>query len=99
MSDTGELEIDMVFLGLTRPSMFFGVSYTMVMLNFLCCMMAFVMTSNSKAFLAMFLIHGIGYVLSEKEPLFLELFMVKQQKCNRCKNRFYHGMTNSYDIM
>ena len=62
-------------------------------------MMYFVITSDFLGFLALPLIHGVGYILSEKEPLFLELFMIKQQKCNRCKNRLYHGLTNSYDVM
>lgn len=99
MANTGELEVDMLFLGLTRPSMLFGVSYTVVLANFFVCMMYFVLTSDFKGFGAMPIIHGIAYVLSEKEPLFLELFMIKQQKCNRCKNRLYHGLTNSYDVM
>jgi type IV secretion system protein VirB3 len=99
MVDTGELEVDMVFLGLTRPSMIFGVSYMVVVAYFFACMMYFVITSDFKGFLAMPAFHAVGYVLSEKEPLFLELFMVKQQKCNKCKNKFFHGMTNSYDVM
>jgi type IV secretion system protein VirB3 len=99
MSNTGRLESDMVFLGLTRPSMFFGVSYMVVLGNFFGCMMGYILTSNFKAFLFMFLIHGFGYIATQKEPLFLELFMIKQQKCNRCSNRLYHGGTNSYDVM
>ncbi|MDB2414248.1 VirB3 family type IV secretion system protein [Rickettsiales bacterium] len=99
MSGTGELEVDPVFLGLTRPSMLFGVSYSVVILNFFGCMMYYVASSDFRAFLAMPLLHAIGYIASQKEPLFIELFMVKQQKCNRCSNRFYHGMTNSYDVM
>ncbi len=98
-SDGGQLEIDMVFLGLTRPSMLFGVSYTVVMAYFFTCMMYFVLTSDFKGFGAMFPLHGIAYIASQKEPLFLELFMIRQQKCNRCKNKLYHGMTNSYDVM
>ena len=99
MADAGELETDMLFLGLTRPSMLFGVSYTVVLANFFTCMMYFVATSDFRGFLAMPFVHGVAYVLSEKEPLFLELFMIRQQKCNKCKNRLYHGLTNSYDVM
>ncbi|MCE3232987.1 MAG: type secretion system protein VirB3 [Rickettsiaceae bacterium] len=99
MAGTGELEVDMLFLGLTRPPMLFGVSYTVVLANFFICMMYFVLTSDFKGFGSMPLIHGIAYVLCQKEPLFLELFMLKQQKCNKCKNRLYHGLTNSYDVM
>lgn len=99
MANTGELEVDMLFLGLTRPSMLFGVSYTVVLANFFICMMYFVLTSDFRGFLAMPAIHALAYVMSEREPLFLELFMIKQQKCNKCKNRLYHGLTNSYDVM
>ena len=99
MAETGQLESDLVFLGLTRPSMLFGVSYTIVGVNFLSCMMYFVVSSDFRGFAALPILHGIGYVLSQKEPLFVELFMIRQQKCNKCKNRFFHGMTNSYDVM
>ena len=99
MAGAGELEVDMLFLGLTRPPMLFGVAYSVVGVNFLIGMFYFVLTSDFKGWLFIPIVHGIAYVASQKEPLFLELFMVKQQKCNKCKNKFYHGMTNSYDVM
>jgi type IV secretion system protein VirB3 len=98
MSNTGELESDMLFLGLTRPSMIFGVSYLVVMTYFLIGAMGFVLTSDFRFFFGMIPIHLGAYVMSQKEPLFMELFMIRQQKCNKCKNRFYHGLTNSYDV-
>ena len=98
MAETGELEVDMLFLGLTRPAMLFGVGYTVVMANFLVCMFYFILTSEFKGFAALPIIHGIAYLASQKEPLFLELFMLKQQRCNKCKNKYYHGMANSYDV-
>lgn len=99
MADTGELEVDMLFLGLTRPAMMFGVCYEVVMLNFLFSLFYFISTSDLKGFLMLPALHGVAYVASQKEPLFLKLFLVKQQKCNKCANKFYHGMTNSYDVM
>lgn len=99
MAGAGELEVDMLFLGLTRPSMLFGVSYTVVLANFIICMASFVAFADLRIFLAMPLVHGVAYVLCQKEPLFLELFLVKSQKCNKCKNRLYHGLNNSYDVM
>ncbi len=100
MSETGELEVDMLFLGLTRPPMFFGVSYVIVMGYFLVVMLVFIQT-NDIFFLfgAPPICHAIAYYPSQKEPLFMELFMIRVQKCNRCKNKLYHGMTNSYDVM
>lgn len=98
MANTGELELDMLFLGLTRPPMLFGVSYTIVMINFLGCITAYLLFPHLKILLVCFPVHGVAYVLSQKEPLFMELFRVRMAKCNKCKNRFYHGMTNSYDV-
>ena len=99
MAKDGQLEVDMLFLGLTRPPMLFGVSYTVVLMNFFLCMMYFVISSDFTGFFALPVVHGVAYLLSEREPLFLELIMIRQQKCNRCKNRLYHGLTNSYDVM
>lgn len=99
MANAGELGVDMLFLGLTRSPMLFGVSYMVVGMNFLIGCFYFIITSDFKGFLAVPVVHGIAYVASQKEPLFLELFMIKQQKCNKCVNKFYHGMTNSYEIM
>ena len=97
MAEGGRLGVDPVFVGLTRPTLLFGVSQMFVILNVFCCMGYFVMTSDFLALVALGIFHGFGYVLCAKEPLFVELFMVKMQKCNKCDNKFYHG-ANSYDM-
>jgi type IV secretion system protein VirB3 len=97
MVHQGKLVSDPLFLGLTRPPMFLGVSYMFVLLNMLGCVLYFINTSDLKGlFVTMPAIHLIGYLITLKEPLFIELFMVKGSKCLRCKNRLYHG-ANSYD--
>lgn len=90
------LKTDSLFIGLTRPPMLFGVSYMYFIMNIMVCMMAYVATVNFKYMMIMFPIHGLGYYLCSREPLFLELFKVRSEKCSRCKNRLYHG-ANSYD--
>ncbi len=99
MANTGEVEVDMVFLGLTRPAMFFGVTYLFAMANFFLILMGFIVFNQGlKTFLFAVPIHLVGYYFTAKEPLFMELFFIKQNKCSRCKNRMYHGFTNSYDV-
>lgn len=99
-SGQGKLEADMVFLGLTRPPMLFGVSYTFAGMNFFICLMAFIAFNQGLGtFLLLPVVHMIGYYFSAKEPLFLELIMIKMQKCGKCKNKVYHGFTNSYDVI
>ena len=94
---TGSVHTDPLFVGLTRPPMLFGVSYQFAILNAFLCMIAYIMTTQIKYMLALFPIHAIGYYVCSKEPLFIELFRVRAEKCSKSKNRFYHG-SNSYDV-
>lgn len=97
MSQSGSLGVDPLFVGLTRPPMIFGVSFKFVMLNVLTCLIAFINTNDLRIlFLLLPCFHGIAYVICFKEPLFLELLMMRLQNFNRCRNRFYFG-ANSYD--
>ncbi|KJV68078.1 putative virB3 [Anaplasma phagocytophilum str. NCH-1] len=42
--------------------------------------------------------HGLGFIASAKDPLFMDLLIIRMQKCSKCLNRFYHN-SNSYDVM
>lgn len=44
------------------------------------------------------IVHGIAWLICLKEPRAIELFIAKTSKCNKCKNRFYYGGVNSYDV-
>lgn len=90
------IKVDPLFLGLTRPPMLFGVSYMFALFNGLICMLGYIVTVDFKFLIAMFPIHAIGYYICSKEPLFIELFQVRAQKCSKSKNKFIHG-ANSYD--
>lgn len=98
MSDeSGRLKLDPLFVGLTRPTLLFGVSQMFVVLNALGCIGFFIMSSDFRALFLLLINHLIGYIICAKEPLFLELYMLKMQKCNKCVNKFFHG-ANSYDM-
>ena len=92
----GQLQADPLFVGLTRPPMLFGVSYTFALLNGFLSMISYISFNDFKYLAMMFPIHMVGYYLCSKEPLFIELFRIKGEKCSRSRNRFYHG-ANSYD--
>ena len=96
---SGSIGTDSLFLGLTRPPMLFGVSYTFAALNGIVSLLAFVITT--KFFYLLVLLPGlhlIGYFICLKEPRAIELFIARMSKCNVCRNRYYHGGTNSYDV-
>ncbi|MBN8828059.1 MAG: VirB3 family type IV secretion system protein [Sphingobacteriia bacterium] len=96
MSD-GNIETDPLFVGLTRPAMMLGVPYNYFAVNFFFALLLFINFDNKfKAIFGAVFMHFLGYILSFKEPRFMDLFMVKMKKCNRCKNKIFHG-ANSYD--
>ena len=91
-----DLEVDSLFVGLTRPPMLFGVTYMVVVVNALIGMIGYIATTEFKYLVLIFPLHAVGYYVCSKEPLFLELFKVRAEKCSRCRNRMHHG-ANSYD--
>jgi type IV secretion system protein VirB3 len=94
----GQLEVDKLFKGLTRPAMIFGVSFPFCFINLIVSFMSYVLSDNLLVLLVIMpAIHAVGYIICFKEPLFMELFMVKAQKCSKCTNKLYHG-SNSYDV-
>lgn len=96
MSKTGSVSVDPLFVGLTRPSMFLGVSTPFVLLNGFASMVYYIQSSDLHVIFLAVIIHLVGYVVCFKEPLFLELILTKMQKCNFCKNKGFH-QANSYD--
>lgn len=99
MSLAGSVGTDPLFLGLTRPPMLLGVSYTFAALNGIVSLLAFVITT--KFFYLLILLPGLhlmGWFICLKEPRAIELFIARMSKCNVCRNRYYHGGTNSYDV-
>ena len=95
---SGSIGSDQLFLGLTRPSMILGVSYTFAGLNAMSSMFTFIMTENLFYLLLMMpAIHLVAWFICLKEPRALEIFISRYSKCNSCVNRYYFNGTNSYD--
>lgn len=96
---SGNIQADPLFMGLTRPPMLAGVSYTFAALNGIISLLAFVVTSN---FIYLFVllpgVHAFGWFICLKEPRAVELMIVRFSKCNICRNRSSYGGVNSYDV-
>jgi len=96
---SSSISSDPLFLGLTRPPLIAGVSYTFAILNGMVSLLAFVMTSSFIYLLVVLpFIHGIGWLICLKEPRAIELMIAKMSKCNSCRNRYYYGGCNAYDV-
>ena len=80
---SGVVGTDPLFLGLTRPPLLLGVSYTFAALNGMASLIAFVVTSK---FFYLFImlpgLHMVGWFICLKEPRAIELFIARSSKCN-----------------
>lgn len=94
----GKLKLDPLFLGLTRPALIGGVTFSFFTLNFLGCTMVFVIFSSFKIFILGALVHGIGIILCKHEPLAVDILLLKIQKCPSVRNNNFHGGLNSYNM-
>jgi type IV secretion system protein VirB3 len=96
---SGTIGTNPLFLGLTRPPLIVGVSYTFAALNGIISVLAFIITSSFiYLFVVLPFIHMIGWFICLKEPRAIELAIAKFSKCNICRNRYYYGNVNSYDV-
>lgn len=93
----GTIQSDPLFIGLTRPTMIFGVSIKYAMLNMMGSVIWFIQKTSIYIIFFAAIVHLIGYLLCFKEPRFMELYLIYSSKCNQCSNKSYYG-ANSYDV-
>ena len=93
----GRLSTDPLFVGLTRPTMIFGVSIQYAMLNLMISVTIFIQKASIYIIFIGAIVHLIGYLLCFKEPRFMELYLNYAGKCNQCSNKSYYG-ANSYNV-
>ena len=89
------LERDTLFVGLTRPQMFAGLTYSLFVMNLVVATDLFLMFKSISVIGALLLLHGAGVVLCLKEPRFFDLWLARVSKCPRIKNYQVWGC-NSY---
>lgn len=96
---SGTIGSDPLFLGLTRPPLILGVSYTFAALNGIVSLLAFVITESFFYLLVLLPgLHLVGWFICLKEPRAIELLITKSSKCSICRNRSVFGGRNSYDL-
>lgn len=76
MDDDDGIEVDMLAVGLTRPSTVLGVPYGAVVLNLLIAVEALSLTSNLLWLLMCIPVHGICYLITLKDPRSFELLVL-----------------------
>lgn len=89
------LKSDPLFVALTRPQMFAGVTYTFFVLNGIATTELFLIFKTVWVLLAAILIHAGGALACLREPRFFDLWLVRVSRCPRIRNHRY-WQCNSY---
>ena len=89
------LERDTVFVALTRPQMFAGVTYSFFVANAVVATELFLIFRSAWVVLAALLIHAAGGLLCLNEPRIFDLWLTKASRCPRIRNYQVWGC-NSY---
>ena len=80
------IDRDPVFVALTRPQMFAGVTYSYFIINGIVATELFLIFHSLWVSLAAVIIHLIGMVLSVREPRIFDLWLTRVRHCPRVRN-------------
>lgn len=80
------LERDTLFVALTRPQMFAGVTYSFFVANVVVATELFLIFRSLWMLLAAAGIHMAGVLLCLKEPRFFDLWLSRVSNCPRIRN-------------
>jgi len=67
---------DTLFVGVTRPAMAFGVTYSALLVNAVVTVELFLLTRNLLWLLACLPVHGLFWLLCLSEPRFFDLWLL-----------------------
>lgn len=80
------LERDTVFVALTRPQMFAGVTYTWFVANAVIATELFLIFRSAWVIALALVVHGIGVLACLREPRFFDLWLTRIGRCPRVRN-------------
>lgn len=92
---SSSLERDTLFVALTRPQMFAGVTYSYFVVNLIIATELFLIFRSAWVLVAAVAVHVAGVILCLKEPRFFDLWLARVSNCPRIKNHRVWGC-NSY---
>jgi type IV secretion system protein VirB3 len=80
------LERDPLFVALTRPQMFAGVTYSYFIANAVIATELFLIFRSIWALAAAIVVHLVGMLLCVREPRFFDLWLTRVSRCPRVRN-------------
>lgn len=83
---SGALTRDVVFVALTRPQMFAGVTYNFFIFNAIIVAELFLLSKSFWVLAAALVVHFAGVLLCLREPRFFDLWIARVSRCPRIPN-------------
>lgn len=80
------LERDQLFVALTRPQMFAGVTYSYFVINLILTTQAFLIFKSAWVLLFAGVVHLVGVLACLREPRFFDLWLTRTSRCPRVRN-------------
>jgi len=80
------IERDPLFVSLTRPQMFAGVTYTFFVINAIVAAELFLIFKSVYVVLVAFVIHLLGAVVCAYEPRYFDLMILRARTTPRVRN-------------
>ena len=80
------LERDSLFVALTRPQMFAGVTYSYFIANAVIATELFLIFKSAWALVAALFIHFAGVLMCLREPRFFDLWLTRLSRTPRVRN-------------
>lgn len=81
-----ELQRDPLFVALTRPQMFAGVTYSYFIVNAIVATEIFLVFRSAWVVAAALIVHLVGVVLCLGEPRFFDIWITRLRCCPRVRN-------------
>lgn len=80
------LERDPLFVALTRPQMFAGVTYNFFIFNLILATEGFLVFRSAWVLAAALFVHVAGMLLCLRDPNFFEIWLTRVARCPRVPN-------------
>ena len=89
------LERDQLFVALTRPQMFAGVTYSYFVINLILTTQGFIIFKSAWVLLFAGILHLVGVLACLREPRIFDLWLTRVSRCPRVRN-YKIWQCNSY---
>ncbi len=81
-----QLRQEAIFLALTRPQMFAGVTYGFFVMNMIVACELFLLFKSLWVILIAAFLHVVGLLMCLREPRFFDLWIARVRLCPRVRN-------------